>query len=848
MRKRRYSWLLMMSAWAMLQFCGATNAQTRPWVSAYLCGWEMGDGSNGYLPLSAVDFTAMTHVIHFAIEPNSNGTIDAASNTITSAGAKALTTAAHAVGTKVLISVGGWSTEQAFMGATSSSTLSTFVANLVSFMKSNGYDGIDIDWEPINQSDYTQFKALMHALRTALGTTYILTTTASDGNESLMAAVQSDVDQINIMTYDLSWNAPGWVTWYNGGVHQNGVTFQSTGGPVPACDNIVAGFVAAGVAVGKIGIGSEFGGSVWTGGVTTSGNGVTGPNQAWTTTPDLTSDVPLYAWDGSGIMQKYFTPQRYHWDSGAQASYLSIDNSGTSNDRFISYDDTNDVNAKFTYIRQQGLGGMIIWSLGMGYPGNGTYPLLQVVKRDLGGGTVPPSPDTTRPSVAVSSPSNGATVSGTVAIAATATDNIGVASVKFSVDGTQLGNPDVTPPYTVSWVTGAVANGSHVISATAVDAAGNTASASVTVSVLNSTSAPDTAAPTLVSPANNATGIPTPVTLVWKTATATAHTFRLQVSSSTTFSPTVVDTSIASGDSATIGELSQGTKYYWRVDATVSGITGGWSSVRNFTTPPAGPITGTIDIYQEALASPWMNTSWSATVNFNYPGVAYSGTQSIRVSQGAWGALSLHYGDWNDGLTLSPAQVGTVKLMVYSLKPAKFDMLLENSQGASFPEVSLGSVPAKKWTALSVPVATLDPAGIPFDRIDLMEVSGKSITYYVDAYQLTSTQQYSSPMASEEQTPNSPPTLAQNYPNPFNPSTVIQYTVATENIQESGSANVKLAVYDVLGRQVSMLVNEKQAPGTYAVRFDGSRLASGMYFYRLTIGSAVVTRSMILTK
>jgi hypothetical protein len=189
--------------------------------------------------------------------------------------------------------------------------------------------------------------------------------------------------------------------------------------------------------------------------------------------------------------------------------------------------------------------------------------------------------------------------------------------------------------------------------------------------------------------------------------------------------------------------------------------------------------------------------------------------------------------------------------MVYANKAASFDMLLENSQSTSFPEVSLGSVPAKKWTALSVPMAALDPNGTPFDRIDLMEVSGKSITYYVDAYQLTSTNLPSnSPMAVDEQAPNAPTsvTLAQNYPNPFNPSTVIQYTVASGNDKESGSAGVRLAVYDILGRQVSMLVNEKQESGTYTVRFDGSHLASGIYFYRLTIGSAVLTRSMILTK
>jgi hypothetical protein len=68
--------------------------------------------------------------------------------------------------------------------------------------------------------------------------------------------------------------------------------------------------------------------------------------------------------------------------------------------------------------------------------------------------------------------------------------------------------------------------------------------------------------------------------------------------------------------------------------------------------------------------------------------------------------------------------------------------------------------------------------------------------------------------------------LEQNYPNPFNPSTIIGYRVASSGL-------VKLAVYDVLGRLVSELVNEVKVPGAYSVRFDGSSLSSGIYFARM---------------
>jgi hypothetical protein len=59
---------------------------------------------------------------------------------------------------------------------------------------------------------------------------------------------------------------------------------------------------------------------------------------------------------------------------------------------------------------------------------------------------------------------------------------------------------------------------------------------------------------------------------------------------------------------------------------------------------------------------------------------------------------------------------------------------------------------------------------------------------------------------------------------------------------------VRLAVYDLLGREVALLVNEMKPAGTYDVRFDASGLASGMYLYRLTAGSFVETRKMIILK
>ena len=63
-----------------------------------------------------------------------------------------------------------------------------------------------------------------------------------------------------------------------------------------------------------------------------------------------------------------------------------------------------------------------------------------------------------------------------------------------------------------------------------------------------------------------------------------------------------------------------------------------------------------------------------------------------------------------------------------------------------------------------------------------------------------------------------------------------------------GAGDVKLAVYDILGREVAVLINEKKPAGTYEVSFDATRLASGVYFYRLTAGTFVRTKKMTLIK
>lgn len=83
--------------------------------------------------------------------------------------------------------------------------------------------------------------------------------------------------------------------------------------------------------------------------------------------------------------------------------------------------------------------------------------------------------------------------------------------------------------------------------------------------------------------------------------------------------------------------------------------------------------------------------------------------------------------------------------------------------------------------------------------------------------------------------------LRQNYPNPFNPNTTIEYNL-------NRSSEVKVIIYDILGKEISTLVNEKQNTGKYKLNLNGSGLSSGTYFYSLVVNGLTDTKKMILIK
>src|SRR5882724_9884064 len=365
-------------AFALILFsllCLAARADL--WVTGYYPGWEQSG-----MPASSIDFSALTHIIHFSVVPNSNATLDSTINGITSANSASIITNAHAAGRKVLLCVGGANSQAGFRGATTISNRSTFISNLVNLMSNRGYDGLDIDWEPLDASDANQYTNLVIGLRTALNalSSRLLLTAAIASPPtpaSLIASVQSQFDQINLMTYDLSGPYSGWVTWFNAPIFDGGYRFASTGGLVPSAYGMVGSVTNAGVPASKLGIGIAFFGWIWSGGSGTTTGGAALPRQAWSTAPTTTQ------LSYNDIISTYYQAGLYHWDTNAQAAYLSIDNTGSSNDKFISYDDQRVCQSKVSYARYAHLGGVMIWELAQDHHANQIDPLLQSIKQAL---------------------------------------------------------------------------------------------------------------------------------------------------------------------------------------------------------------------------------------------------------------------------------------------------------------------------------------------------------------------------------------------------------------------------------------------------------------------------------
>jgi chitinase len=366
-----------------------TPAQAKPWVTAYYTSQTFPT-----LPVANVDMHSITHLTLFSLTPNADGTLydkggDTAAGgsaaTSVNANAAAFVSAVHQAGNGkcALICIGGGGTAANFESAISPAHQAAFITNIKNWVVSHGFDGVDIDMEPLMTPDKALFQSFIQALRTSFGSQYLITTAAtcgSDADPSIYAGVAECFDQINVMTYDLAGNWPGWVSWYNSPLYTGGATFPDGVTPLPSCDNQIARYIAAGISPSRLAIGAAFYGYNW--------QGVTGPNQNLANVPTNYPQAISYA----QIMSQYYAPSAAYWDSASYAPYLSLRNGTVQSPlAFISYDDPTLIADKVKYVIANHLGGLMCWQVLQQYiptapVGQQQQPLLGAIDGAMGTG------------------------------------------------------------------------------------------------------------------------------------------------------------------------------------------------------------------------------------------------------------------------------------------------------------------------------------------------------------------------------------------------------------------------------------------------------------------------------
>jgi hypothetical protein len=288
----------------------------------------------------------------------------------------------------------------------------------------------------------------------------------------------------------------------------------------------------------------------------------------------------------------------------------------------------------------------------------------QVVAADAAGNTGTSSreeavtvlPDTVAPTVSVTAPAAGATVTGNVSLTANASDNRGVASVQFKVDGANVGSPDTSAPYSFTWNSGTVSDGTHTITAMATDTSGTpTTSAGVQITT-NNAPVPDTQAPT--TPTNVVgTSNATAVQLTWNASSDNVAVTRYNVHRSTTsgFTPSAANR-VGQPTSTSFSDPGLATgDYYYRVTAedAAGNISGASTEVKvtvdktaptvSITAPVAGTtVSNTISVTANAA-----DNIGVAGVTFKVDGTTIGNEDTSSPYSVSWDTTSIGNGNHN---------------------------------------------------------------------------------------------------------------------------------------------------------------------------------------------------------
>jgi GH18 family chitinase len=339
----------------LLLFVHAAYSQSKL-VVGYYPSWN-----KAAFPHSAIQYRSLTHILHAFIFPQADGSLDLSGFTFY----PELIQAAHLNGVAVVISVGGYDvsrTPRFAQVAADPVARAKFAAALRNFCLTYGYDGVDIDWEYPAASGRANTTLFFQELRAALSSvsppfTLSIASAATDWSNAYDWSVMKDIlDWVGVMTYDFYGS---WTTKVGPNSPLYGNYTQTDQGWVV---NSVESYRSKGVPNSKLLIGTAFYGWQFNGG-SMYGPGVGTAQKGYNTI------VPL--------MQSGWTRS---WDAVGHVPYLT----NAAQTSIISYDDSVSIGEKMTYVKNQGLGGTIIWALGQDYSSTGQQPLLRAVAAGLG--------------------------------------------------------------------------------------------------------------------------------------------------------------------------------------------------------------------------------------------------------------------------------------------------------------------------------------------------------------------------------------------------------------------------------------------------------------------------------
>ena len=377
--------------------------------------------------------------------------------------------------------------------------------------------------------------------------------------------------------------------------------------------------------------------------------------------------------------------------------------------------------------------------------------------------------------------------------------------------------------------------------------------------------------PLLIFPDNNAVDLGEQLKLTWETMKG-ADNYQLQIAYSNDFVDIFIDTTEVMDEELLVQGLENGMNYFWRVRATDSESASTWSEVYSFSTAILPP--NKISIIQPASSSEDIDLPvtfiWKQAVTADYYELKFGDTKELSNSitlsditdttvtlenlnydsRYFWkvrGINLLDNGPWSEVYSFSTGlPIPDFPVLVHPQNdddlrpPIRFgwnsteftdSYHLQVSQDELFKNIVFDSTLSKQ----TVEIAALDEIKKYYWRLKSINRLFTSEWSEVRNFNLISLTNTEDELVIEEFA------LHQNFPNPFNPSTVITFDV--KNVQD-----VKVQVFDLSGRLVKTLVNNKTSPGRHQVVFDASTLSSGVYLLRMQAGYFIDTKKITLIK